>query len=146
VKDLAIKNGYYFQEHNAITDDGYILGIHRIPGKLGAGNRPDKAGKKPPVIMWHGIFQASVCFMINGKENSPAFIAADQGFDVWLGNTRGNTYSRAHTRYKPNRDSDFWDFSFTSAGLGDIPATIDLIQDITKQPKVGYIGHSQGTT
>lgn len=79
--------------------------------------------------MWHGIFQASVCFMVNGKENSPAFIAADQGFDVWLGNSRGNTYSKAHVRHNPygSGRNDFWNFSFTSAGLGDIPATIDLV-------------------
>jgi hypothetical protein len=40
VKGMAIKNGYMFQDYKATTDDGYILGIHRIPGKLGEGNRP----------------------------------------------------------------------------------------------------------
>ena len=31
-------------------------------------------------------------------------------------------------------------------GMYDIPAVIDYILDTTNQPKVAYIGHSQGTT
>lgn len=38
-----------------------------------------------------------------------AFILADQGYDVWLGNARGNLYSKAHVTY--NVDSPaFWNF------------------------------------
>jgi len=135
-----------FEDHSVETNDGYLLHLHRIPGKLGEGNRPDNSVKKPPVIMWHGVFQAGISFMVNGKYNSPAFIACSQGFDVWLGNTRGNTFSRGHRTLDPNYDAKFWDFSFVEIGLGDIPATVDYIRDLTKFPKVAYIGHSQGTT
>lgn len=35
------------------------------------------------------------------------------GFDVWLGNSRGSTYSRAHQRWRLPQDSEqFWKFSW----------------------------------
>ena len=49
--------------------------------------------------------------MLNG-DDSPAFIAADNGFDVWLGNTRGNTFSKAHSIYNPAVDEAYWDFTW----------------------------------
>ena len=78
---------------------------------------------------------------------APAFVAARAGYDVWLGNSRGNTYSRANTQYDPDHnEKKFWDFSWFEMGTYDLPAVIDTIQDKTGGQKVAYIGHSQGTT
>ena len=70
---------------------------------------------------------------------------ADEGYDVWMGNSRGNTYSKGHVNLSTS-DAKFWDFSWHEMGVFDLPATIDYILGITGHSKIFYIGHSQGTT
>ena len=42
-----------------------------------------------------------------------AYVLADNGYDVWLGNYRGNRYSRRHLTLNPDSlfNRDFWQFS-----------------------------------
>lgn len=79
------------------------------------------------------------------------FLLSDEGFyfnlwffsTVWIGNARGNTYSRRHITLDP-KDPKFWDFSWHEIGVYDIPATIDYVLANTNQTKLSYVGHSQG--
>lgn len=82
--------------------------------------------------------------MANWEAKAPAFMLANLGYDVWLGNNRGNKYSRNHMSINPEEKS-FWDFSFHEMGLHDIPAIVNFIKKETDQDKITYIGHSQGT-
>lgn len=73
---------------------------------------------------------------------------ADAGFDVWLGNSRGNLYSTNHTTLKPFgsrvEQNQYWYFSFHQIGIYDLPASIDYILALTEEPKLQFIGHSLG--
>lgn len=66
-------------------------------------------------------------------------------YDVWLPNSRGNTYCRNHTTLDPNRDKKFWEFTWDEHALIDLPTTIDFILNQTNSRTIGYVGHSQGS-
>ncbi len=66
-------------------------------------------GGKKVVYLQHGLIDSSDTFIINEESKAPAFILANKGYDVWLGNIRGNRYSNA--ALSPNV-KNYWEFSF----------------------------------
>ena len=63
---------------------------------------------------------------------------------MWLGNFRGNTYSRRHVTLDPELE-EFWRFSFDENGEQDLPTMLDHVLAITGRQKLVYIGHSMAT-
>jgi pimeloyl-ACP methyl ester carboxylesterase len=139
--ELLIKYGYPAEIHTVTTDDGYILELHRCPGSPLS---PPRAGK-PVAFVMHGMLSSSADFVIMGPQTSLAYMLADLGYDVWMGNARGNRYSRTHTRWNPSF-ATYWQFTWHEIGTQDLPTSIDYVLRNTGQQRLHYIGHSQGTT
>ncbi|KAI0600591.1 Alpha/Beta hydrolase protein [Biscogniauxia sp. FL1348] len=147
--ELCATFGYTAEEHVVQTRDGYLLGVHRLAWRRGEEDAKVNSGpasiKKPVVYLHHGLLMNSevwVC-LTDAKRCLP-FVLVDQGFDVWLGNNRGNKYSKKSIKSSPT-STQFWNFSIDEFAFYDIPDTIQYILDTTRQPSLSYIGFSQGT-
>lgn len=149
--ELCALFGYYAEEHVVQTADGYLLGVHRLPYRKGEEhsgvrvNAGPNSTRKPVVYLHHGLLMNSeVWVCITEEERCLPFTLANQGYDVWLGNNRGNKYSKKSTQFSPT-SSRFWNFSMDEFAFHDIPNTIDYVLNTTSQPSLSYIGFSQGT-
>lgn len=88
-------------------------------------------------------------YLSKKRLNVSAYNLADAGFDVWMGNARGNRNSRFHINLDANeRDhrGEFFDFSWEEIGMIDIPSMVDYVLEHTGKEKLHYLGHSQGGT
>lgn len=128
---LIAKYGHRPEKHRVITKDGYRLNSYRIPNS------------GSPVLLVHGIGDSSDSWLVLGPTKSVAFQLAEQGYDVWLYNARGNKYSKGHIKNLPEKE--YWNFSYEEMGTEDLPAVIDYILQTTSRRNLSYIGFSQGT-
>ncbi|VEN63335.1 unnamed protein product, partial [Callosobruchus maculatus] len=137
LKPFVESRGYKFERIPVTTDDGYILELHHVYLNTSTS----------PALIMPGLMSSSADFLVTDKNRSLAMRLVDQGYDVWIGNNRGTTYSRKHKTLNPDKDREqFWDFSYHELGYYDSPACVDYILDRTKAKTLSYIGHSQGTT
>jgi lysosomal acid lipase/cholesteryl ester hydrolase len=133
-KEIAVKYGFDCEEHDVVTEDGYVLKMFHVLGDV-----------TRPVLLIHGILDSSDSFMTRGNGSLTARLVRE-GYDVWVGNKRGNRYSRRHVMLDPDRDKEFWNYSFHENGIYDMPALIDHVLSYTGQSQLTCMGHSQGNT
>ncbi|KAH8362794.1 hypothetical protein KR084_001107 [Drosophila pseudotakahashii] len=138
-------HGYPVERHYVTTEDDYIASLFRIPYSHNLKNQDEK---RPIVFIQHGLFASSDFWTSLGPNDGLPFLLSDAGYDVWLGNARGNRYSRNHTS-RSTSHPDFWRFSWHEIGYFDIAAVIDYTLSTENgqgQEGIHYVGHSQGTT
>ena len=105
------------------TVDGYRLNIFRIRNKTSEDEYP-----KPVVFLQHGFADSADAFIMHDPEVAPAFRLIREGYDVWLGNSRGSKHSLHHRSLNYSTDAKYWDFSFTEMAIYDLPAVIDFVR------------------
>jgi pimeloyl-ACP methyl ester carboxylesterase len=138
---------YEIEEHTVNTTDGYILTLFRV--NLTAAEKaklPDayKKNIKKVIHLQHGLEGSADDWFYN-KDKSAGLYVLDRGYDVWVGNNRGNKYCRSHTNSNMS-DKDFFDFSFDEMALYDLPAFYNYVLAATGVEKLTWIGHSMGTS
>ncbi|KAG4251586.1 hypothetical protein PC116_g674 [Phytophthora cactorum] len=134
VVEIVQARGYFVETHKVVTADDYVLTMYRLPKtyvESQAGAKP--AAAKPVVLLQHGLLDSSFTFVNNFRNQSLAFVLVDAGYDVWLGNNRGTTWSREHLTYTDD-DDEFWEFSWEDMGSTTSP------QKSTLAP-VAWTGH-----
>ena len=147
----AFPDQYVIESHYINADDGYGLLMFRVRlSPIAFTKLPADLQKNldQPVMLQHGLEGCSDDFFINGNPGAVGFHMVNLGYDVWLGNNRGNKYSK--TIAKSNiSDETFYDYSFTELGTMDQPAFFRHILShyaMVSDQKIYYFGHSQGTS
>ena len=108
-EQLADEYGFEPESHVVETDDNYLLKMFRIRKK-------GQEGRGKAVFLQHGLFSDADCWC-QVKEKSLGYVLAEAGYDVWMGNNRGNKYSRHNSRINPNDNyAEFFDYSFYELG------------------------------
>lgn len=140
---LIASHGYVSESHTIVTEDGYILTVHRIPY---ARQKNYNFVNQDTILLHHGLLGSSADWVIPGPEKGLPYILSEAGYDVWIANVRGNTYSRSHVSLNTDTYA-FWNFTFHEVSQYDLPAVIDYIVNMKgPEVKLNYIGHSMGTT
>lgn len=176
VAEIIQSRGFQAQEFDVETRDGYILTIQRIVNPLvepshRANLKPVilQHGLMSSSVDWvinsldvkparYPRETSKVAYGDNNDNNnnnlaedsqehpnSLGFYLANEGYDVFLANSRGNIYGQRH-RTISSWNPKFWDFTFDEQIKYDLPDVIGFVQRLTNHTKVGYVGHSQGTT
>ncbi|XP_070383167.1 lipase member N-like [Dermacentor albipictus] len=143
--ELIKYHGYPCELSYATTDDGYVLEVDHVPhGREGS---PSAAGgqrtPRYPVLLVPSFTCASDMWFLNYPSQSPGFLLADSGFDVWSMNSREAKPYSNHTKLSQG-DGKYWRWSFDEIGRYDVAACVDHVLKATGAPKLTIMALSQG--
>ena len=123
LKEQIENRGYLYEEHEIITEDGYILTAFRVPGK-----KSERLGevRRQPVIMQHGLIDDGGTWFFNNETLDLSLELVNQGYDVWATNNRGTAYSNRHIKWTID-DKEYWNFTMNEMGKYDVPANVKYV-------------------
>ncbi|RZC32270.1 Abhydrolase 1 domain containing protein, partial [Asbolus verrucosus] len=134
VPELIKKYTGNLQSYNVTTEDGYILTVFRV----------FKQNPIGVILLQPPISAGSIAWTSDGNQ-SLAFTLWNMGYDVWLTNHRGASYSRKHV-YLTDTDPQYWDYSFHEIATYDFEVQFELIRNETNNSRIIYVGYSMSAT
>ncbi|WLF79268.1 hypothetical protein PVL30_003020 [Lodderomyces elongisporus] len=142
INDIVSEYGYRARDHVVTTKDGYLLVIHKLEKLHNVTDHHSSSGQI--VYFHHGLMTNSELWVLgSSKEKFLPFLLVDLGYEVWLGNNRGNKYSKKHLKLS-SASPEFWDFSLDELAYFDVPDSLKYIQDFYKYKRNGqYVDQVQ---
>lgn len=183
--DLIQRSGFDYETYDAVADDGYITVLTRLINPLA-----DKSKLRyPPVVIEHGGTIDSTAYVIASSiqhhpekyprdpsdppmtswNRSLAFTLCNNGFDVWLAETRGSSDTN-HRRIRNKaaitiatggnkgknmtkgedvdmllRGKDYWAFSQDDIIAHELKSHIDTVLRITDADQINLMTFSLST-
>jgi len=119
-----------YSKHSVITEDGYLINLFHIKGRGG-----------PPFLLLHAFMGASDQWFLRDSNHDLPSILINNGYDVWLGDFRGNEYSKNHIHFNAT-DPRFWKFSIDEWAYYDVPAMMDYVCNNTEYDKMYLVTYS----
>ena len=117
-KNFIKDKGYELEENSVQAQDGYILSLWHI--------KPNKSNGKVAFFQ-HGVSDTAWCFF-QLEEKSLPFLLLKDGFEVWLGNTRGNVFS---SKLNSQNGNDYDKYTIDDFVEYDLPAMINYAKSKT---------------
>ncbi|CAI6364317.1 unnamed protein product [Macrosiphum euphorbiae] len=127
---LIENHGHQYSKHSVITEDGYIVNLFHIKGQGG-----------PPFLLLHALMGASDQWLLRDGDHDLPSLLINSGYDVWLGDFRGNIYSKKHTHLNVS-DPEYWKFSIDEWAYYDVPAMMDYVCNNTEYDKMYLVTYS----
>lgn len=61
---MISRHGYQSETHIVVSEDGYLIRVHRISGSKSGSNKGHQ-----PVLLQHGLFGSSADWIVNGNQS-----------------------------------------------------------------------------
>ena len=139
--------GYAWEPHTVLTEDGWTLTVFRILGRNDGTTKRLQDKKQFPILALHGANDSGFGWVSKYMRDGNLIIKlVDQGYDVWVHNSRGTRYSNKNKRDGEWSLEERWNFSWAEMGVIDVPAVTEKMLEVTGKEKITLMGYSQGTS